>query len=124
MRRAMKIPAVREVYEDLVRQRQLKADLLVASALTDSQLKLPVLNPKMRLEEVLEYPRDAQRVLTHQESGLKASFLTHPLPEGRDISDPLPDKRADIERACEAPLAESGKVGTGCPFLQGPPYVG
>jgi hypothetical protein len=55
MRRAMKIPAVREVYEDLVRQRQLKADLLVASALTDSQLKLPVLNPKMPLEEVLEY---------------------------------------------------------------------
>jgi len=30
-------------------------------------------------------PRDAQRVLTHQESGLKASFLTLLLPEGRDI---------------------------------------
>ena len=52
-------------------------------------------------------PRNAQRVLTHQESGLKASFLTHPLPEGRAISDPLPVKSAGIERACEAPLAES-----------------
>jgi hypothetical protein len=52
-------------------------------------------------------PRDAQRVLTHQESGLKASFLTLPLPEGRDIFDPLPVKSANIERACEAPLAES-----------------
>jgi hypothetical protein len=55
MRRAMKIPAVREVYEDIVRQRQLKADWLAASALTDRQLKLPVLNPKMPLEEVLDY---------------------------------------------------------------------
>ena len=52
-------------------------------------------------------PRDAQRVLTHQESGLKASFLTLLLPEGRNISDPLPVKSANIERACEAPLAES-----------------
>ncbi len=55
MQRAMKIPAVREVYEDIVRQRQLKADWLAASALTDRQLKLPVLNPKMPLEEVLAY---------------------------------------------------------------------
>ena len=53
------------------------------------------------------FPRDAQRALTHQESGLKASFLTLLLPEGRDISDPLPVKSASIERAYEAPLAES-----------------
>ena len=53
------------------------------------------------------FPRDVQRVLTHQESGLKASFLTLLLPEGGDISDPLPVKSPNIERACEAPLAES-----------------
>ena len=53
------------------------------------------------------FPRDAQRVLTHQEAGLKASFLTFLLPEGRAISDPLPVTSAGIERACEAPLAES-----------------
>ena len=35
------------------------------------------------------------------------SFLTLLLPEGGDISDPLPVKSANIERACEAPLAES-----------------
>ena len=38
---------------------------------------------------------------------MKASFLTLLLPEGRDISDPLPVKSASIERACEAPLVES-----------------
>jgi phosphosulfolactate phosphohydrolase-like enzyme len=38
---------------------------------------------------------------------LKASFLTLLLPEGRDISDPLPIKGSSIERAYEAPLAES-----------------
>src|SRR5436309_10265021 len=53
------------------------------------------------------FPRDAQRVLTHQEAGLKASFLTLLLPEGRAISDPLPVKSASIERAGEAPFAES-----------------
>jgi hypothetical protein len=52
-------------------------------------------------------PRDAQRVLTHQETGLKASFLTLLLEAGRAISDPLPVTSASIERACEAPLAES-----------------
>ena len=55
IQRAKKILAVRQVLEDRIRQRQLRADLLVASVLTDSQLKLPVLNPKMPLEEVLEY---------------------------------------------------------------------
>src|SRR3989440_6057427 len=32
-----------------------------------------------------DIPRDAQRALTHQESGLKASLLTLLLPEGRAI---------------------------------------
>jgi hypothetical protein len=52
-------------------------------------------------------PRDAQRVLTQQESGLKATFLTLLLAEGRANSDPLPVTSARIERACEAPLAVS-----------------
>jgi hypothetical protein len=52
-------------------------------------------------------PRDAQRVLTHQEAGLKASLLTLLLAEDRAISDPLPVKSASIERVCEAPFAES-----------------
>src|SRR5205807_5368490 len=56
---------------------------------------------------VVVLPRDAQRALTHQESGLKASLLTLLLPEGRALSDPLPVTSASIERACEAPLAES-----------------
>jgi hypothetical protein len=53
IQRAKKIPAVRQVYEDLIRQRQLVADQLAAKALT--QLQLPILNPKMPLEEVLQY---------------------------------------------------------------------
>src|SRR6266480_2377047 len=62
---------------------------------------------------VVVLPRDAQRVLTHQEAGLKASFLTLLLPEGRALSDPLPVTSASIERAGEAPFAESGRVGAG-----------
>src|SRR5947209_9013300 len=54
-----------------------------------------------------DIPRVAQRALTHQESGLKASLLTLLLAEGRALSDPLPVTSARIERACEAPLAES-----------------
>jgi len=38
---------------------------------------------------------------------LKASFLTLLVLEGRALSDPLPVTSACIERACEAPWAES-----------------
>src|SRR5437660_6666632 len=70
---------------------------------------------------VVVLPRDAQRVLTHQEAGLKASFLTLLLPEGRALSDPLPVTSACIERAGEAPFAESRRGGAGRRF-QGRPY--
>src|SRR6266566_9387318 len=55
LRRAVQDPVVRQVLEDRARERQIKADLLTTAALTDRQLNLPVLNPKMPLEEVLQY---------------------------------------------------------------------
>jgi hypothetical protein len=55
LRRAAQEPAVKEARTN--RARQLKLDLLAATALTDAQLSLPVLNPELPLAEVLEYRR-------------------------------------------------------------------
>lgn len=53
LREAAELPEVQKARSD--RARQFKADLLAVTALTDSQLNLPVLNPEMPLDEVLEY---------------------------------------------------------------------
>jgi hypothetical protein len=57
-RRAAQYPPVRKVLEDRAYERQIKANLLATAVLTDStdsQLKLPILDPKLSLEDVLEY---------------------------------------------------------------------
>ena len=51
--RAVRDPTVEKAR--IERARQLKLDLLAATALTDSQLNLPVLNSALPLAEVLEY---------------------------------------------------------------------
>lgn len=63
LHRARQSPAIRNVLEDRARIRQLKADHLAASGLTDRQLDLPVLNPQLSLEEVLEYRHQHEAVL-------------------------------------------------------------
>jgi hypothetical protein len=55
IRRTREIPEVWRVLEDKVRQRRLRADLVAATALTDSQLNLPALSPQVPLEAILEY---------------------------------------------------------------------
>ncbi|MBI1853619.1 MAG: hypothetical protein HYR85_25050 [Planctomycetes bacterium] len=55
LQRAAQEPAIRQVIADRTAQRQLKAGALAAAALTDSQIRLPILNPAIPLEEVLEY---------------------------------------------------------------------
>lgn len=55
LRRAVQDPAIQQAVTERARARQLKADRLAATALTDTQLTLPVLNPELPLEEVLEY---------------------------------------------------------------------
>ena len=55
LRRASQDPVVQKAQADRARARQLKADLLAATTLTDTQLSLPVLSPGTPLEEVLEY---------------------------------------------------------------------
>ena len=60
-----------------------------------------------RLLLVSRLPRDAQRVLPQQQSGLRAFFIAFLFREGREISDPLPGKSASIERACQGASAES-----------------
>lgn len=61
LRRATQDPAVQKAQSD--RARQLKLDLLAATALTDSQLNLPVLNPELPLAEVLEYRQEHDAAL-------------------------------------------------------------
>ena len=53
LQRAVQEPAVQQARSD--RARQLRLDLLAVTALTDSQLRLPTLNPQLSLAEVLEY---------------------------------------------------------------------
>jgi hypothetical protein len=55
LKRAAREPAIRQVIADRVAQRQLKAGALAAAALTDTEIKLPILNPAIPLAEVLEY---------------------------------------------------------------------
>ena len=58
LRRAAQYPSLRKVLEDRARERQIKANLLATAVLTDStdwQLNLPILDPKLPLEEVMEY---------------------------------------------------------------------
>jgi hypothetical protein len=55
LRRASQDPVVQRAQADHARSRQLRADLLAATALTDSQLDLPVLSAELPLAEVLEY---------------------------------------------------------------------
>ena len=55
LRRAAQDPEVQRVQADRARVLKLKANLLAANTLRDSQLKLPVLSHELRLEDVLEY---------------------------------------------------------------------
>jgi hypothetical protein len=53
LQRAAQHPSVQQIQAE--RARQHKVDLLAVATLTDKQLNLPILNPEMPLEEVLEY---------------------------------------------------------------------
>jgi hypothetical protein len=74
LRRASQDPAVQKAQADRARARQLRADLLAATALTDSQLHLPILRPELPLSEVLEYRQkhDASLAQARQRLGWMA----------------------------------------------------
>lgn len=55
LHRMVQHPFLRDVIADRARTRHVKAATLAATALTDPQLKLPVLSPEVSLDEVLEY---------------------------------------------------------------------
>ena len=70
LRRAKQDPTVQKAQSDRARARQLKADLLAATALTDSQLRLPVLSPELPLEEVLKYRKEHEATLSQSRDKL------------------------------------------------------
>ena len=55
LQRATQEPAIRQVIANRATQRQLKVDAFAAAALTDTEIKLPILNTAIPLAEVLEY---------------------------------------------------------------------
>ena len=55
LRRATKEPAIQQALLDRARTRQIKAGAFAAAALSDTDLRLPILHPAVPLEEVLEY---------------------------------------------------------------------
>jgi hypothetical protein len=55
LERAAQEPAIQQAIADRAARRQLKAGALAGAALTDTEIKLPILNPAMPLAEVLEY---------------------------------------------------------------------
>lgn len=57
LRRAAQDHVIQKIQADLARSRHLKADILAATALTDTQLNLPVLSPELPIDEMLEYRR-------------------------------------------------------------------
>ncbi len=57
LRRAAQDPAIRDVLEDRITKRRIKAGALAGSALTDTEVKLPILAPSVPLSEVLEHRR-------------------------------------------------------------------
>jgi hypothetical protein len=61
MKRARQIPDVQQIIED----RATKQNLLVLSTLTDRQLNLPAISPRVALEEILEYRRGYASELEH-----------------------------------------------------------
>ncbi len=55
LQRMTQEPAIRQAIAGRAEQRKLKAEALAAAALTDAQVKLPILHPAVPLAEVLEY---------------------------------------------------------------------
>jgi len=55
LQRIAQEPAIRQAIAGRAEQRKLKAEALAATALTDAQVKLPILHPAVPLAEVLEY---------------------------------------------------------------------
>lgn len=58
LRRTTKNPLVRQVLDDRVRERGLRADLFATAALPDMDLNLPALSPELPVEAVLEYRQE------------------------------------------------------------------
>jgi hypothetical protein len=63
LKRAVQEPSIRQVISDRAVQRQIKAGSLAVATLTDTQIELPILNPAVPLEEVLEYRRSHSEAL-------------------------------------------------------------
>jgi hypothetical protein len=108
LRRASQDPAVQKAQADRARARQLKTDLLAATALTDSQLSLPVLNPELPLEEVLEYRKkndDALRQARDKLGWMARRIKAEPWSEdfAREIEHKtIPDIAEELDEARKA----------------------
>jgi hypothetical protein len=60
---AVNNPGIQKILTERIQQRQLKADILAYTGLTDSELNLPILNSELPLEVILEYRENNNDVL-------------------------------------------------------------
>lgn len=91
IQRALQMPEVRETLDDRAKQRQLKRDELVMTALTD--LDLAVISPEMPLKEILKYRSDHKDELqqARQELAWLAREISHK-PWSTEFADELESK--------------------------------
>lgn len=120
LRHAQDIPAVRQALEDRTRRSQIKADDLVFAALQDHRLNLPVLNPELSLENILEYRRkhadalaEARETLGIMAQGIKTEPWTEAFRDELE-NGPLKDLRqklVDVRKARDSWLrSKRGKL--------------
>jgi len=112
--RALQDSAVQQAQATLLQQRQLKADLFAATALADTQLNLPILNPQLPLHAILEYRHDNETAL--QAAREKLGWMARRIesePWSKDFADELEhktipdlaDELAEARKARDAWLA-------------------
>jgi hypothetical protein len=91
IQRALQMPKVRETLEDRAKQRQLKRDQLVLTALTD--VDLAIISPDMPMADILEYRHKHQDELqqARQELGWLAREVVHK-PWSKEFADELESK--------------------------------
>ena len=101
LQRATQHPTVQQIQAE--RARQHKMDLLAVATLRDTQLNLPILNPEMPLEEVLEYRLDHKDAL--QEARTKLGWMARSIaaePWSKDFTQEIEHKTIpDINKQLE-----------------------
>jgi len=120
--RALQDPLVQQTQSTWKQKRQLTADLFAATALTDTQLNLPILNPQLPLHAILDYRNDNSDAL--QSARGKLGWMARRIesePWTKDFAEELehktiPDLADQLDEARKARKAGPGRASHQGPF--------